>query len=163
MFKDIDEMLATKGMNSESSETKISVEDFCEWFKQVSGWNQFLTKDGELNIKRLFDIVDAFKDSCKWEMPLVVDGYVDIFVFKSLVCMLCRGTNKVKVKLIWDFIEPTITAYGKKRMPHFSPNFKKFFVNLFFFSDIFVRRYHTHYAEELDPFNFKVKYTISSV
>jgi hypothetical protein len=162
VWKDVDEMLASKGMNSIGYETKISVDDFCEWFGQISPWSHFL-RDGNLNIRKLFDHVDEFKDACKWEMPLVVDGFVDIFCFKSLSFMVCRGTMKEKVKMLWDFLEPLVTAYNKKRMPHFSTRFKKFFVNVFFFSDVFIRRFHHHYEEELTPSKFLLKYTISSV
>jgi len=39
VFKDVDEMIASKGMNSISYQTKISVEDFCDWFMEIYPWN----------------------------------------------------------------------------------------------------------------------------
>jgi len=59
-------------------------------------------------------MVDGQKDPCQWETPLVVNGYVDVYVFKCLAFLVCRGNSKTKVALIWDFIEPKMTAYNKK-------------------------------------------------
>lgn len=67
VYKDVDEMIVSKGMNSCNYNNKISVADFCEWFAEIHPWNQFLSKAGELNIKRLFDIVGSFVDCCRWE------------------------------------------------------------------------------------------------
>lgn len=150
-------------MNSSIKNPIVSVDDFCEYFMDISPWNQFLTMDGEMNIKRLFDAVDDFKEYCKWETPLVKNGQIDIFVFKTLTFFICRGTVKTKYQLLWDFLEPNISAYGKKRMPHYSSRLKKFFSNYFFFADIFCRRFEHIYCEEIEPAKFLLKYTIASI
>ena len=75
VWRDIDEMVVSKGMSSDANTTDtISKEDFLEWFSDISPWNQFLNNKGWPNIKRLLDIVDDFEEICAWETPLVKDG-----------------------------------------------------------------------------------------
>ena len=80
-----------------------------------------------------------------------------MFVLKTLAFFICRGTHKSKTKILYDFIEPTVTAYNKKRIPHFSPRLKKFFYNAFFFADTFVRRFEKNYKNEIYVKPFKEK------
>ena len=43
-------------------------------------------------------MVDGQKDPCQWETPLVVNGYVDVYVFKCLAFLVCRGNSKTNLE-----------------------------------------------------------------
>ena len=63
-----------------------------------------MDKDGDLNIRKLLYLDrDRLSDNCK-KHALVINGSINIFNFKVLAFIMCRGTYEKKCDILWDLI-----------------------------------------------------------
>lgn len=108
---DLDNLIASKTKKN-GKETKISVDDFCEYFMKIHPWNDPNNMDGAfLNIRKLL-VADRDWDSEKdhdhpaCEHSLVRHGHIDFFNLRVLGLLICKGDYHYKAKalykLLWD-------------------------------------------------------------
>jgi hypothetical protein len=95
---------------------------------------------------------------------MVVNGNVNVFNFKVLAFLICRGTDATKIDCLWDLIWGMKNAKAKKKTIKWdSKNLKQFFKKLFYFTEIFPKKFYTHYEKDMDSFQWRAKKGIKSL
>ena len=91
-YKDLDRLVEeTKEKNNGSP--VVSIANFIEFFNQIEPWSSKFNKDshGKMLIEKLLYIDRSVLSESTKNHALVIDGRVDIFNFKVLAFLLCRG------------------------------------------------------------------------
>ena len=87
---------------------------------------------------------------------LVIDGIIDIFNLKVFAFLICLGQHKRKIDFMYDLIWQKKNA--KKKWPRITwthKNLKPFFKKLFFFTEIYPKKFYRYFEDDLSVQTFK--------
>ena len=112
----------------------ITVEQFLKFFREKKVWETkfYKERNGDLMIKKLLTLSrDRLSDPCK-KHALVTANIVNIFNFKVLGFLVCRGTQEEKCNILWDLIWNEKNCQGRRKALKWDmKNLKLFFKKLF--------------------------------
>lgn len=142
------------------------MEQFLEFFSKKDTWDVkfYKDKDGDLNIRKLLYLDrDRLSDSCK-KHALVTNGHINIFNFKALAFLICRGEPEKKCNILWDLIwNEKDCQHKRKQLKWDAKNLKNFFKKLLFFSEVFPKRFYKEYEKDMKTFDWRMKRGIKSL
>ena len=98
------------------------------------------------------------------EHSLMIKEYLNIFNLKCMAFLICRGVYHKKCEMLYAFLWEDKDAFERKIfIPWTQKNLKEFLVKVFYYSDMYPRKFHYQFKNELKPISYRWRTGIRSI